>query len=192
MSNSTGSDYIMQNAILKEAAKSEATGTNMSIEKPAVDYAAGKSASDADTLRFSSDLNFKKQQTAQSEKQFLTQLLFAHDQLETWSKQNDLATLLSVAAIPGQLISMNNQSESLKKQDAMNKEIMDIYKGIATAKAAAVASDTSDFNSWKAAGQTPAELPALLKLRDVAPAGFAGSKNYAPKTIIPNINLRGN
>ncbi len=121
MNNPTGSNYILQNAILREMAKPASEGANVSLEKPVLNYAVGKSVTNADDVRFS-------QKLAQDEKQFLTELLSAHDKLSTWSKQNDLATLLAAATIPGQVMSMKKQSDSLDRQNEIYQQIIDSNK----------------------------------------------------------------
>lgn len=181
--NPAGSEYVLQNAILKNAALAAGTGTNASIEQPVVDYAAGKAASDADAVKAANDLNFKKDQMAQQEKQFLTQLLFAHDQLNTWSKQNDLATLLSAAAIPGQIVSMNNQSNSLDKQNALTKELIDSNKGNVNAVNLASAARTKEFQDYQdnqknLLDERAAGYPSVRAAQDATTKGLKAIRKY--------------
>jgi len=122
--NTIGSPSLMNQAILRKIAKANATGGNVSLEQPVTDYAAGKSAADADALKFATDLNFKKEILAQDEKQFLTRLLAARDDLATWSKQNDLATLISAANMPVSGFAAFKQSERQDNQDETVKTIL--------------------------------------------------------------------
>jgi hypothetical protein len=112
-------DYDLQNAILKENAKPSSASASPSITKPVVDYAKSKSASNADTV-------IASQKMAQNEKQFLAQLVTAHDKLNTWSQQNDLATLIAAANVPVRVMANNKLSDSMDKQTAMTQKIIDM------------------------------------------------------------------
>ena len=161
----SGSTSSMNQAILRKIAEANATGGNVSLEQPVTDYAAGKSAADADALKFATDLNFKNkalaQQGAQStatlaqqnnqftgtlaqdEKQFLTRLLAARDDLATWSRQNDLATLISATNIPVSGFAAYKQSERQDKQDETVKTILDMDKANSADRIAAARSENA-------------------------------------------------
>lgn len=89
------SDYMMQNAVLRDMS-TPAGGTNAPQTADTLNaWAANKSAANADDIRFTQGL-------AQKQKQFLTTVLDAHKKLDTWKKQNTIATLISGATIPVQ------------------------------------------------------------------------------------------
>ncbi len=149
--NSPASDYNLQNAILKEMAKPSSAGSHINIEKPMTDAAATEANAAAQDV-------IASQRMAQNQKQFLARLFFAKDQLSTWSKQNDLATLISAAAIPAQVIGAKKQMDSVDRQNTL---IADLIKGnAANAQAAtdAAAERTAEFENR----MTPADVSTVV------------------------------
>ena len=134
-------EYDLQKAILKEAAKPASEKAVFSIEKPVAEYAADRAAADTRTT-------INAQELAQHEKQFLTRLIFARNQLADFSRNNDLATLIAAGGIPVQLAANQQMKNSMDKQSAMTQELIGMEKNkvkIANDATAALSQKMSDY-----------------------------------------------
>ena len=175
--------YDLQKAVLKEAARPSSEKAVFSIEKPAADYAADRAAADTRTT-------INAQKLAQEEKQFLSRLLFAHDQLKTFSKQNDLATIIAAAGIPVQLAANKKMEDSANKQTQLIKEIIDSNKtNINTVNLANAAArkKTDDFINQQNNLRNPPQLKNS-PLPDQSLAGAVVNSILKPKKLSYSIN----
>jgi hypothetical protein len=126
MNISPQSDYMMQNAVLREIGNPTTGATNPQITEPLLRWAATKSQDNANTAKFTQNL-------AQARKHFLTQMLNAREQLKTWEKQNNLATWITGATIPVQGVASYQQIKKADEAAAQTQQIIDSNKDLAAA-----------------------------------------------------------
>lgn len=189
--------YDLQNAILKTAAKPQSEQAVFSIKKPAGEYAAARSAADAATT-------INAQKLAQSEKQFIQQLLNAHKQLKTFSKQNTLATLISATGIPIQLNANQEAMASAGRQESMTQKLIDLEQQKIDMQKTANADMTRKvdvFNHNQAYARDPGPAVDLtpvapvntdnvINLRDIVPTKPISLRPSKPLDVNSIINLK--
>lgn len=134
----TGNSYMLKRAMLKDAALANATGAAPVNDEAVAREATDEAAVQADGIRRDNAIKLDEQR-------FMTNLLSSYDQLSTWSKQNDLATLLAAATIPVQAAASVKQMNSLDKIAAQNQEIIDLNKKMPGLKEAAIAGERQVF-----------------------------------------------
>lgn len=152
--------YDLQNTILKEAARPSSEKSGLSIKEPAAKYAASRSAADTSTL-----INDMKLQ--QSEKQFLTNLMNAKEQLKTFAKQNNIATIIAAANIPITLAGSVQQMNRADEQDKTNRQIMDIYQANADKAMSAAKAEQATNEDFLASRTGRPVGRGIVNLRDI-------------------------
>lgn len=125
------SDYMMQNAVLREMGNPTEGASNPQITEPLLRWAAAKSTDNVDTINAT-------QRVAQAQKQFLTQILNAREQLKAWEKQDKIATLLTGATIPVQGFASYQKLKKADEATAQTQKIIDTNKELAAAYRASI------------------------------------------------------
>ncbi|OPY16059.1 MAG: hypothetical protein A4E69_00328 [Syntrophus sp. PtaB.Bin138] len=194
MANPIGSEYLYQNAVLKELARPSSERAMPSIETPAMDYAEGRSLADAAQVKLSSDVAFKKAALEQSdqefaatlaerERQFMAKLLFAQDQLSTFSRQNDLANWVSVGNIAAQGVAGYVQGNRLAEQ---NKILQDIAKSYASLPQTVSLANAARANEWQTGvNQLPVSSPGNIpNQNNIFGAPISVDESLSPSTVL--------
>ena len=147
MANAIGSDYLYKNAVLKELSRPSQERAQVSIEAPATDYVAGRTASDAQIVSNASDIAFKEAALRQKSNQFLNNILFAHDQLNQFSKNATLANLLGVGNLAVTGAKAYETKQAMEKQQKTVDEIMEMRRADSAAVKKAAADNIATFNT---------------------------------------------
>ena len=120
------SDYMMQNALLREVSNPAAGTSNPQIEDTLMGWANAKARTNAETINTTQNM-------ALEQKKFLTQMLDARKQLKSWEKQNNIATLLAGAMVPVQGLASYQQIKKADAATTQTQKLIDSNKEIAAA-----------------------------------------------------------
>ena len=126
MTIAAGSDYMMQNAILREAGNPTEGASNPQLDNTLMRWANAKSQNNTNTIDVTKNI-------AMAQKQFLTHMLNAHKQLKDWEKQNKIATYLTAATIPVQGSASYQKVKKADEAAGQTQKIIDSNKEIAEA-----------------------------------------------------------
>ena len=105
------------------------------IAKPSMEdivygYEAGKAKETLESKEFASRVGLEEKKLAETAREYNIGEAFNRDMLDTWKKQNNLATLIGIGTTALTGLSGYVALKQQEKRDVTAQETLDIYKGI--------------------------------------------------------------
>lgn len=166
-----------QKAMLAEQAKANAQGATPNLAAIAGEYAAARGKSEADTMKFQSDVKFNEAKLKEADREFQAKLALDREMLDTFKKNNEWATGLAVLNLGVKGLQIPANAQTLAKQDKFQTDQQANWE-----KGYQLQVDANALQAVKDAAQKAAMLQQTTQFNSALQAAAAAR---LPAAVIP-------